>query len=84
MTEPPVSDWTSAKSQPTFPLTADWTHHGQIVHVFTHFRLELEVWSATVLDTAALEEGWWSDPRTLSKEALPTVFVKALAAAGLE
>jgi len=83
MTEPPVSDWISVKSEPAFPLPADWTHHGQIVHVFTHFRLELEVWSATVRDTAALSEGWWADPRTLGKEALPTVFVKALAAAGL-
>jgi A/G-specific adenine glycosylase len=84
MTETPVSDWTSTKSDPAFPSPADWIHHGQIVHVFTHFRLELEVWSATITDTSVLSEGWWSDPRTLSKEALPTVFVKALAAAGLE
>ena len=84
MTEPPVSEWTSVKSEPAFPLPADWTHHGLIVHVFTHFRLELEVWSATVRDTAALNEGWWADPHTLGKEALPTVFVKALAAAGLQ
>jgi A/G-specific adenine glycosylase len=83
MTEPPVSDWTPTKAEPGFPLPGDWTHHGQIVHVFTHFRLELEVWSATVADTSSLEEGWWADPRTLGKEALPTVFVKALAAAGL-
>ncbi|MEO7222678.1 MAG: NUDIX domain-containing protein, partial [Devosia sp.] len=83
MTETPVSDWTGSKSEPTFPLAADWTHHGQIVHVFTHFRLELEVWSATIADTSSLEDGWWSDPRGLGKEALATVFVKALAAAGL-
>lgn len=83
MTEPPVSDWTSARSDPSFPAVAEWTHHGKIVHVFTHFRLELEVWSATVGDTAGLSDGWWADPRTLGSEALPTVFVKALAAAGL-
>jgi A/G-specific adenine glycosylase len=83
MTEPPVSDWTGTKSEPSFPAPADWTHHGQIVHVFTHFRLELEVWSATVADTSALEEGWWSDPRTLASEALPTVFRKALMTTGL-
>jgi A/G-specific adenine glycosylase len=84
MTEPPVSDWTSAKADPAFPLPADWIHRGQIVHVFTHFRLELEVWSATVVDASSLEEGWWADPSNLGTEALPTVFVKALGAAGLE
>jgi A/G-specific adenine glycosylase len=84
MTETPVSDWTRTRSEPPFPAAADWTHHGQIVHIFTHFRLELEVWSATIADTSSLDDGWWADPRTLGKEALPTVFVKVLAAAGLE
>jgi A/G-specific adenine glycosylase len=82
MTEPPVSEWTSYRAEPAFPLPAAWQHHGQIVHVFTHFRLELEVWSATIADTSSLDEGWWADPRTLREEALPTVFVKVLAAAG--
>jgi hypothetical protein len=36
-----------------------------------------------VADTSSLEDGWWADPRELSKEALPTVFVKVLATAGL-
>jgi A/G-specific adenine glycosylase len=83
MTEPPVSDWTGTKSDPAFPVSAEWTHHGQVIHVFTHFRLELEIWSATIADTTTLDEGWWADPSTLGKEALPTVFVKALSAAGL-
>ncbi len=81
MTEPPVSDWTPAKSEPAFLFNAAWRHHGQIVHIFTHFRLELEVWSATAGDPTILTDGWWADPRTLDAEALPTVFRKALAAA---
>ena len=80
MTETPVSDWNGTRSDPVFPAAGDWVHRGQIVHVFTHFRLELEVWSATVVDTVGLSDGWWSDPRTLDSEALPTVFRKALAA----
>lgn len=84
MTEPPVSDWTSSKAAPDFPIASDWRHHGQIVHIFTHFRLELEVWSATVPEPEILAEGWWADPSELEAEALPTVFRKALAAAGLE
>jgi A/G-specific adenine glycosylase len=84
MTETPVSDWTSDKQTVAFPVAADWTDHGQIVHVFTHFRLELEVWSATIPDSSLLSDGWWCDPRNLAGEALPTVFRKALSAAGLE
>ena len=84
MTETPVSDWTSAPRPVAHPLPADWRHHGQVVHVFTHFRLELEIWSATVADTAGLSEGWWADPRELDNEALPSVFRKVLAVAGVE
>ena len=70
--------------QPHFPVKADWRHRGQVVHVFTHFRLELEVWSATISDPSLLPDGWWADPRNFDAEALPTVFRKALATAGLE
>jgi A/G-specific adenine glycosylase len=55
-----------------------------VVHVFTHFRLELDVWSTTVADPAAFAAGWWADPCALDAEALPSVFRKVLAAAGLE
>jgi A/G-specific adenine glycosylase len=81
MTEPPVSDWTGEKSAPTFPVAADWHHQGRIVHVFTHFRLELEIWSASAPDPSLLTDGWWTSPNDLDREALPTVFRKALAAA---
>lgn len=83
MTEVPTSDWAAAPGAPRYPATADWRHHGQVVHVFTHFRLELEVWSATIGVTAALADGWWADPRDTGREALPTLFRKVLAAAGI-
>lgn len=84
MTEPPVSDWGATPAPPAFPVAAAWREAGRIVHVFTHFRLELAVWAATIPDPALLDDGWWADPRRLGAEALPTVFRKALAAAGLE
>jgi A/G-specific adenine glycosylase len=65
-------------------VAADWRHAGQVVHVFTHFRLELEVWAASVPDPSLLVEGWWADPRDLHAEALPSVFRKVLARAGVE
>ena len=83
MTETPTSPWSGERRPAAFPLAADWAAHGQVVHVFTHFRLELEIWSARIADTSALEGGWWADPRELAAEALPSVFRKVLAA-GLE
>ena len=83
MTEPLVSAWLSEALPPDFPVDAQWRHHGQVVHIFTHFRLELDVWSAQVpADT--LDGGWWAEPAALKGEALPTLFRKVLAAAGLE
>lgn len=83
MTEVPGSDWAADLPSVDYPLLADWRHHGQVVHVFTHFRLELEVWSAQV-GGQDLDGGWWTEPRALKGEALPTLFRKVLAAAGLE
>ena len=82
MTEVPVSEWLSDKPAVAFPMQADWRPLGQVVHIFTHFRLELDVWTATV-DPTDLDTGWWSSPRDLKGEALPTLFKKVLAAAGL-
>jgi A/G-specific adenine glycosylase len=83
MTETPTSAWTGTRADAAFPLPAEWRKAGQVIHVFTHFRLELDVWSATV-DPSSLSEGWWADPRTLGAQALPTVFRKVLVAAGVE
>lgn len=80
MTETPTSDWTGTPAGPAFPLPGDWRRAGQVIHVFTHFRLELDVWTATV-DPSGLEEGWWTPPGELAAEALPTVFRKVLATA---
>lgn len=84
MTQPPVSEWGGTRLPANPPVAGAWRSHGQIVHVFTHFRLELEVWSATAPDAAQLDEGWWASPGDLDAEALPSVFRKALAAAGIE
>ncbi|GLQ10767.1 A/G-specific adenine glycosylase [Devosia yakushimensis] len=83
MTEVPTSDWVSALPPVAYPASGDWRHRGQVIHVFTHFRLELEIWSAAVAP-AGLDRGWWAEPSALKGEALPTLFRKVLAAAGLE
>lgn len=83
MTEVPGSPWLDELLPPDFPVEADWHHRGEMVHIFTHFRLELEVWSATV-SPDSLDGGWWAPPAALKGEALPTLFRKVLATAGLE
>ena len=82
MTEVPTSDWLADLPEPIYPIKADWRYRGQIVHVFTHFRLELEVWSAAV-GADKLSRGWWTEPGELKGEALPSLFRKVLAQAGL-
>lgn len=82
MTEVPGSAWAAELTAPDYPVSATWRHRGQVIHVFTHFRLELEVWSAQV-EAGALAEGWWSEQQALPGEALPTLFRKVLAEAGL-
>lgn len=53
------------------PAPAAWIHAGAIEHVFTHFRLILQVWRAEG-DAAGLD---WRPASDLS--ALPSVFLKA-------
>ena len=83
MSEVPGSAWAADLPEVAYPAEADWQHRGQVVHVFTHFRLELEVWSASV-DAAGLDGGWWAGRQALKGEALPTLFRKVLAEADLD
>jgi A/G-specific adenine glycosylase len=83
MTEVPTTNWTESAGDPAYPAEANWRRHGLVVHIFTHFRLELDVWSAVVAPEG-LDAGWWASPQALKGEALPTLFRKVLAEAGLE
>lgn len=84
MAETPTGEWLSDRVDPDFPFAAAWQPHGLVVHVFTHFRLELTVWSAIARAPEALADGWWAPPEGLSAEALPSLFRKVLAAAGID
>jgi A/G-specific adenine glycosylase len=80
MTEVPGSAW-GPKADPSHPVPGQWRHAGQVVHVFTHFRLELEVWTATVSPDSSFASGWWASPDSLDEEALPSLYRKVLALA---
>ena len=61
------------------PVLADWTmRDGTVVHVFTHFRLELALAVAQV--RAHSNAGEWWPIADIESAGLPTVFAKAAAA----
>lgn len=82
MTEVPGTQWTGQRHAPDFPFDGKWNAAGEITHTFTHFHLSLTVW--TIQSGRPLDEGWWAGIDTLGNEALPSVFRKVLAAAGLD
>jgi A/G-specific adenine glycosylase len=55
---------------------------GKVVHVFTHFRLELTIYRAAVgMQRKAPPGAWWAAADALPGEALPSVMKKAIEAA---
>ncbi|MEQ1900918.1 MAG: A/G-specific adenine glycosylase [Devosia sp.] len=83
MTGTPVSDWTAERAPMSPPVAGNWLKRGHVTHVFTHFRLELDIWSAN-LAPDSLAGGQWVAPRDLHAEALPALFRKVLATVGLD
>ena len=88
MTEVPGSDWLAAqddkaalKQGPTLKGVARWHRKaGVVTHVFTHFPLELAVYTATVPARARPPQGMrWVPIATLGDEALPNVMRKVIA-----
>jgi A/G-specific adenine glycosylase len=70
----PTTEWldaplSRAEALKAAPAAGRWSKIGEVRHVFTHFSLTLDVYTA---DAAPAGEGWWGDAT-----ALPTVFKKA-------
>jgi A/G-specific adenine glycosylase len=88
MTEVPGSDWLAAqddktglKQAPLLKGIARWhCRAGVVTHVFTHFPLELVVYTATVPARERPPKGMrWVPIATLRDEALPNVMRKVIA-----
>jgi A/G-specific adenine glycosylase len=89
--EVPSSAWDSERptgktATAAAPLHAEWWPvPGEVVHVFTHFRLEVQVFRALVPLDASLN--LWAEParckfvarRHLQAEALPSLMRKLIA-----
>lgn len=79
MTELPGTEW---RPEPwdavtEAPMAASWRAVGQVVHVFTHFELRLEVYAARV--EAIHADGFLHDAAGLAEAALPSVMRKCVA-----
>jgi A/G-specific adenine glycosylase len=88
MTEVPGSDWLAGnkegaalKQAPALAGGVGWHRKaGVVTHVFTHFPLELVVYTAKVPARTAAPKGMrWVPIATLADEALPNVMRKAIA-----
>jgi A/G-specific adenine glycosylase len=88
MTEVPSSDWLAAqddedarKQAPALKGITRWHRKtGVVTHVFTHFPLELVVYTASVPNRTRAPEGMrWVAVATLAGEALPNVMRKVIA-----
>lgn len=85
MSEVPTTGWTARTDGDTTtkgaPFPAQWRKAGSITHVFTHFALELYVYTAEGGDRIAPEGHRWAPLSDIHDEALPTVMKKAIEAA---
>src|SRR5580692_6955946 len=88
MTEVPGSDWLAAQDDqaalqqaPELKGIARWHRKtGVVTHVFTHFPLELVVYTARVAARSRAPEGMrWVPVATLRDEALPNLMRKVIA-----
>jgi A/G-specific adenine glycosylase len=88
MTEVPGSDWLAGQDDraarqqaPALKGVARWHRKaGVVTHVFTHFPLELVVYTANVAARTRAPNGMrWVPIATLAGEALPNVMRKAIA-----
>ncbi len=79
MTELPGSEWRAApwpesEALEAAPMRATWRRAGSVRHVFTHFELRLDIFSARVARICA--PGFLRDAGALADEALPSVMRK--------
>ena len=85
MMEVPSTEWGAkvAGAEQQAPLAARWRKlPGIVEHTFTHFHLELTVWTSEAISDGVLRDDGdyrWTKREELAGEALPTVMRKVVA-----
>jgi A/G-specific adenine glycosylase len=68
--------WAAEAAIDAAPFTAEWARlPGRVRHVFTHFALELSVFSAAA-ETGAAPNGIWCPPERFAEHAFPSLMKK--------
>ncbi len=63
--------WRLAEAESHAPITAAWRRRkGRVGHTFTHFHLEVSVWTAAATDPV---DGLWIRPADFDAHAVPTL-----------
>jgi A/G-specific adenine glycosylase len=72
--------WTTEEALASAPFAAEWRAlTGGVVHVFTHFRLELAVLAARApADLQSSDDCYWCPVERLGKEPLPSLMRKVV------
>ena len=80
MVEPVASPFTAqqADDDPPLPVKAAPVHLGKVRHIFTHFRLELDVFECEAHSGHWFAGHWWHPIDDIESAGLPTVFAKAV------
>jgi A/G-specific adenine glycosylase len=87
MMQPPMTPWGDSfpsieEARQLAPVAALWKKHpGAVRHGFTHFELEIEVYSATMTGKISSDKLWVADHNIL-RVALPTLMRKILSHGG--
>ncbi len=83
MVEVPGSAWAEDRPKAEHPFAADWGKlPGQVEHVFTHFRLLVDVHLADCPVGTPVPDGcWWAAAADLPEIGLPSVMAKIVEAA---
>lgn len=77
----PVDQAASGDLLSAAPVRASWKEAGRAFHGFTHFDLELVVYSARLSSQAVEAPLRWCEPKSLAAEAFPTLMRKVAVAA---
>ena len=84
MMEVPSTPWTEkapsqAQIQNSEPFTADWqVVPGTIIHIFTHFKLEIKVLRARLKCCSKVDSLTWHPVGSFQKAGLPSLMLKII------
>lgn len=81
-TEWRTTPWTTAEALPHAPVPADWQACGVVKHVFTHFTLEVSVFTVRIkrFPNTVAQQGFLAPSAQVGELSLPSIMLKCVKA----